>query len=70
VAGHGFRARLGEELRCTGAEEPTAGLVSDRSKAMARDDDGTRVVERQSKGGVGFVKEESVFFFFPWSRQG
>jgi hypothetical protein len=33
VAGHEVRARLGEELRCTGAEELAAELVVNLSRA-------------------------------------
>jgi hypothetical protein len=43
---HEVRARVGEELRCTGAEEPAAELVDDLSRATVRDKDGGRGVEK------------------------
>jgi hypothetical protein len=57
AARHEVRARLGEELRCTGVEEPAAELVDHLSRATVRDKDGGRGVEKQSRGGVGFTEE-------------
>jgi hypothetical protein len=57
AARHEVRARLGEELRCTGAEEPAVELVVDMSRATVRDKDGGRAVEKQSRGSVGFTEE-------------
>jgi hypothetical protein len=40
-----------------------------RLRGVAAEEQRCMTVERQSRGGIGFVKKKKEFGFLPWSRQ-